>query len=70
MMADSFELLLARLFDYQRFAQNPRLATLLSRTASRYPNPLEDEDLELVSAAGEPGVMPESGQLPGGGAHD
>lgn len=47
---------LSKLFDYQRFACNPRLAVLIADTESRYPLErfrLEDAQLEL-SAAGDP----------------
>lgn len=44
---------LRSLFDYQRFAENERLAALISETESRYSHALSDDELEYVSAAGE-----------------
>ena len=45
---------LKRLFDYQRFADNKRIADMIADTESRYNAvPLSDDMLELVSAAGE-----------------
>jgi len=44
---------LKNLFDYQRFENNPRLARLIDETEQRYViTAIDDEDLELVSAAG------------------
>lgn len=44
---------LKRLFDYQRFANNKRIADMIADTESRYnAAPLSDDMLELVSAAG------------------
>jgi len=47
---------LKRLFDYQKFQKNPQLEALLSEAEGRYQGSLSDDDLELVSAAGEPGL--------------
>ena len=44
---------LTALFEYQRFAGNERLQTLIADTENRCLNALSDEDLEWVSAAGE-----------------
>ena len=45
---------LKRLFDYQRFADNKRIADMIADTESRFNAvPLSDDMLELVSAAGE-----------------
>lgn len=44
---------LRALFDYQRFLQNDRLARMISE-AEEASAELSDEDLELVSAAGDP----------------
>ena len=41
------------LFDYQRFEKNQRLEELIRETESRYAKELSEEDLSLVSAAGE-----------------
>ncbi len=46
---------LKRLFDYQRFANNKRIADMIADTESRYnASPLSDDALELVNAAGDP----------------
>ena len=44
---------LKMLFDYQRFEKNQRLEELIRETESRYAKELSEEDLSLVSAAGE-----------------
>lgn len=46
---------LKQLFDYQRFENNPRLAKLINETESSTAKMMElnEEDLFLVSAAGE-----------------
>lgn len=46
-----------QLFDYQKFSRNPRLDAMLAEAEGRY-NALEDDDLALVSAAGEPVPAP------------
>ncbi len=41
-------------FDFQKFQQNPKLAGIVRETEGRYAKAaLSDDDLELVSAAGE-----------------
>lgn len=45
---------IAQLFDYQRFAGNPVLQSMIDRTESRYGVvSLADEDLANLSAAGD-----------------
>lgn len=44
---------LQAMFDFQHFQQNERLARLIEETESRYGEELSDDDLGLVSAAGE-----------------
>ena len=44
---------LKKLFEYQLFAENPRLAKLISETESRYGEALDEEALEQVAAAGD-----------------
>ena len=45
---------LLQAFDFQKFQQNPKLAGIVRETAGRYAKAaLSDDDLELVSAAGE-----------------
>lgn len=44
---------LRKLFDYQRFENNPRLAKLIEETEARSAQYLSDEDLFFVNAAGE-----------------
>lgn len=51
---------LKRLFDYQKFAPNPRLDGMLADAERRCTAILSDEALDLVSAAGEP----DAGSLP------
>lgn len=45
---------LYRLFDLQRFSGNHRLAEIIADTEKRYGSALSDDELEVVSAAGEP----------------
>ena len=45
---------LKNLFDYQRFEDNPHLAKLILETEARTAQALTDEQLDLVSAAGDP----------------
>lgn len=56
MASNNFEEQLRMLFDYQNFEGNTILTQLIRETAFRYPRPLGDEELEMVSAAGEPGT--------------
>ena len=44
---------LKRLFDYQKFEGNSKLAALIAETESRCAQELSDDDLDLVNAAGE-----------------
>ena len=44
---------LQKLFDFQCFQQNSRLAAILDDVAKRDANVLTDDDLAFVSAAGE-----------------
>ena len=45
---------LSQAFDFQKFQQNPMLAGIVRETEGRYAKAaLSDDDLELVSAAGE-----------------
>ncbi len=46
--------MLFRLFDYQRFENDPQLQTLIDGVESAYGAELSDGDLARVSAAGEP----------------
>ena len=54
-------------FDRQRFQQNARLASIIGDVESRYARALDDDDLEMVSAAGaaDP-VMDERLLIPSG----
>ena len=47
---------LKRLFDYQRFEQNPRLAKII-RESENAASELADDDLFYVSAAGTPDML-------------
>ena len=49
--------ILSRLFDYQKFEGNEKLAKLIEETESKYGTKLSLEDLDRVSAAGEPGTL-------------
>lgn len=44
---------LRQLFDYQKFHRNPRLEAMLSEAEGRS-SVIEDDALEMVSAAGDP----------------
>mgnify|MGYP000345629426 CR=1 FL=1 len=45
---------LSQAFDFQKFQQNPKLAGIVRETEGRYAKTtLSDDNLELVSAAGE-----------------
>jgi len=46
------ERILKNLFDYQRYQPNAQLGKLIEETRSRY-SLVSDDDLELVSAAGD-----------------
>lgn len=48
---------LKKLFDYQKFARNPRLEAMLAQAEGRC-TALSDDDLSIVSAAGEPTPPP------------
>ncbi len=50
-MADDIEKKLNSLFDYQNYAGNARLFSLIKETEDRYNMALDDDDLEMVSAA-------------------
>ena len=65
----TMEKALKRLFDYQRFADNKRIADMIADTESRYNAvPLSDDMLELVSAAGEADIQ--GGLKKDGGTND
>lgn len=44
---------LKKLFDYQRFENNSRLAKIIAETENRCGRELSDEELYFVNAAGE-----------------
>lgn len=50
------EKMLYNLFDFQKFSGNERLAKLIADTERRYGKALSDDELEGLSAAGEPFV--------------
>ena len=52
-MPNSFEQKLTRLFDRQDFAPNSTLTAIIDEVEARYFAELSDEDLSLISAAGE-----------------
>lgn len=45
---------LKRLFDYQNFQKNARLAAMISEAEDRYGKAISDDELTCVNAAGEP----------------
>jgi len=45
---------LKALFDYQKFKGNKKLEHLIVETESRYAKELSDDEISIVSAAGEP----------------
>ena len=47
---------LRHLFDYQKFQKNPRLEAMLTEAEGKCAA-IDDDALELVSAAGEPGLI-------------
>ena len=49
-----------KIFDFQRFSPDPRLTEMIADVQKRYAE-LNDEDLEMVAAAGEPFTMQEVG---------
>lgn len=55
------------LFDYQKFAEDPDLAELIAETEGRYSRELAEDELELVSAAGERTADPSDKDKKGGG---
>lgn len=44
---------LSKLFDFQRFSGNKRLGLVIATVESRYAGALSENDLKMVSAAGE-----------------
>lgn len=44
---------LKSMFEYQKFSGNSRLAKIIAESESRYAEALSDDDLDMVSAAGE-----------------
>lgn len=45
---------LKTLFDYQKFEKNKKLEHLIIETENRYSKELTDDEISIVSAAGEP----------------
>lgn len=45
---------LKALFDYQKFKANKKLERLIIETENRFPKELSDNEISIVSAAGEP----------------
>ena len=59
---------LAALFDYQRFEPNSRLAKMIANTEAKYSRALDDDELDMVNAAGEaehagPDILQKRGKL-------
>ena len=56
---------LKKLFDYQKFEGNAKLASLIADSDARFAQALSDEDLAFVNAAGEfPSPIIEQGPKP------
>ena len=56
---------LYRLFDLQRFAENPRLQKVIDTAHRRAENrELSDEELDMVAAAGVPEPRKKPGEAP------
>lgn len=53
---------LEKLFDFQKFENNSRLAKLIAETESCYSKALSDDDLDMVNAAGVPEIFQNSGE--------
>ncbi len=51
------EQVIKKLFDFQRFADNQSLHSMIDETSSRYGKALTEDELSLVSAAGVPAMM-------------
>ena len=51
---------LKALFDFQRFSKDPRLSRLIEETEERRERELSEEELSLVSAAGETDRKPKN----------
>ena len=47
------ENMMKRLFDYQRFENNPRIAKMIGEAENRFAQALSDDELAFVNAAGE-----------------
>lgn len=45
---------LKQMFDYQKFEGNERLQKVIDSTQSKFGTKLEDDDLEMINAAGSP----------------
>ncbi len=45
---------LKALLDYQKFKGNPKLAQMIAESESRYMQALDDDEISVVSAAGDP----------------
>ena len=54
---------LTQVFDYQRFQQNKRLSAIIDDVQSRYSHVLTEDELDMVSAAGVPGMNAFSEEL-------
>lgn len=54
---------LTKLFDFQRFSGNARLNAIIAGAEERYAGALSDDDLEMVSAAGETCVPTENPEV-------
>lgn len=48
---------LKKMFEYQKFENNPRLAKLIGETEARYGSAIDDDDLFMVNAAGDADIF-------------
>ncbi len=55
--------------DFQRFEKNAALADLIAETEGRYAKALSEDELEFVSAAGDP-LLENKPQTPGEGVYN
>lgn len=60
---------LKKLFEYQKFEQNERLAKLIAETEARQAAEISDDDLEFVAAAGDM-LAPDASDKALGGVYD
>ena len=55
--------LLGRLFDFQKYENNEKLRKMINEIEGRFDSMLSDDELEIVSAAGDSQVVASSHNL-------